>query len=162
MISATHLHAMLVHFPIAILFVGFFSEILGLVTKKDFFKKAGFYLLILGTAGAVASYFSGDAAGEGMEDGTLGQAIELHENAAIWSIILATATVGTRLLWETMKTKKNLVYAFSFLLYTGTIGVVSYTGYLGGQLVYKHAAGVELGLPAFNDTQPAESNADVD
>ncbi len=37
MISATHLHAILIHFPIALIIVGFFSEIIHLFSKKEFF-----------------------------------------------------------------------------------------------------------------------------
>ena len=36
------------------------------------------------------------------------------------------------------------------LLYSALIGSVAYTGYLGGQLVYRHGAGIELALPDFN------------
>ena len=77
MIAATHLHAMLIHFPIALLIIGFLSELMGLVSKKIFFNQVAYYLLILGTFGTIAAYLSGDAAGEGMEEGTLGKAIGL-------------------------------------------------------------------------------------
>lgn len=106
MIQATHLHAMLVHFPIALLFVGFFSEILGLITKKDFFKRAGYFLLVLGAAGAVSLDSSGENAGEGMEEGLLGRAIEEHEEAALYAMILAVAAAALRVLYEMMKEKK--------------------------------------------------------
>ena len=70
MISATHLHAMIVHFPIALLFVGFLFDLLSLATKKPSFKTAALYLLVLGAIGAVAAYLSGNAAGDGMDDGS--------------------------------------------------------------------------------------------
>ena len=43
----------------------------------------------------------------------------------------------------------------SGLLYAVLIGFVARTGYLGGQLVFKHGAGIELALPEFGD-QPKE------
>jgi len=66
MISATHIHAMVIHFPIALLLVGFLSEITGLGFKKPFFNRAAFYLLLLGALGTIASYLAGNAAGDGM------------------------------------------------------------------------------------------------
>ena len=102
MISATHLHAMFIHFPIALLIIGFVSELIGLLFKKPFFNQAAFYLLIVGTLGTIASYLSGDAAGEGMEEGTLGKAIGMHEEAAtvaLWFTII-TALVYSRLFFK--------------------------------------------------------------
>ncbi len=68
MFDTTYLHPMLVHFPIALLIIGFLADLAGLIFKKEFFSKAGFYLLILGTAGVVAAYFTGSAAGEGLSE----------------------------------------------------------------------------------------------
>jgi len=74
---------MLIHFPIALLIIGFISEVTGMVFKKTFCSQFAFYLLILGTFGTIAAYLSGDAAGEGMEEGALGKAIGMHQEAAI-------------------------------------------------------------------------------
>ncbi len=68
MIDTTHIHPMIVHFPIALLIVGFLFDLIGTFVKKDFYSKAGFYLLILGTLGVVAAYFSGDLAGDGISE----------------------------------------------------------------------------------------------
>ena len=68
MIDLTHLHPMIVHFPIALLIVGFLADAIGLFTKREFFTKAGFYLLILGTLGVVAAYLTGNYAGEGVTE----------------------------------------------------------------------------------------------
>lgn len=69
MLTAPHLHAMVIHFPIALLMTGVLSEIIGLFSKKLFFKHAAFYLLILGALGAIVAYVSGSYAGDGMTDG---------------------------------------------------------------------------------------------
>jgi uncharacterized membrane protein len=146
MISSTHLHAMIVHFPIALLLVGFLADVLALFSPRSFFRQAALSLLVLGTAGVVAAFFSGNAAGEGMEEGSLGQAMSLHAQAAqitLWlSLSAALFRVGAMLL------KQNCRWArvISFVLVTLSAVAVSRTGYLGGQLVFKHAAGVELSL----------------
>jgi len=150
MISSTHLHAMVIHFPIALLMIGFLSELLGHLMKKPFFNQAAFYLLILGTFGTIIAYLSGDAAGEGMEDGTLGSAIGMHEEAAIVTLWLS---IGTSLLYVAklfFKVHNKWFKLISIVLFAAVIGAVTRTAYLGGQLVYQHGAGVELSLPDLN------------
>lgn len=156
MFSATHLHAMFIHFPIALLIVGFLFEILSLIFKKEYFKKAAFYLLIFGALGTVASYFSGNAAGEGIEEGPLKNPLEQHEQAATISLWLTVATAVFYGLVAIMKNKKTWLKVVSVFLFAAVIGSIARTGYLGGQLVYKHGAGVELGLPDFSQQSDAE------
>lgn len=151
MISATHLHAMAVHFPIALLMVGFLSAIIALFSKKEFYHKAAFYLLLLGTLGIIVTYLAGNAAGEGMEEGTLKKAMELHEQAATVSLWLTIITAGAYLSIYFFKYHKNWLKIISVLLFAGAISAIARTGYLGGQLVYKHGAGVELALPDFSN-----------
>ncbi len=151
MISATHIHAMVVHFPIALLMVGFLSEVIALFSKKSFFHQTGFYLLLLGTLGTIASYWAGNAAGEGMEEGSLGKAMELHEQAATVSLWLTIITAAVYLSLYFFKYNKTWAKVLSIVLFASVIGAIARTGYLGGQLVYKHGAGVELALPDFSN-----------
>lgn len=146
MISATHLHAMIVHFPIALLLVGFLSDVIGLFSPKVFFRQAAFYLLILGAAGVAAAFFSGDAAGAGMEEGSLAKAVQLHEQAALFTLWLTMAAVLLRVGAEWVKQHNRWIKVAAFILFTLSSIAVARTGYLGGQLVFKHAAGVELTL----------------
>jgi uncharacterized membrane protein len=152
MISSTHLHAIVIHFPIALLIIGFLTELVSLFLMKPFFKQMAFYLLLLGTFGTVVSYLSGDAAGEGMEGGSLGRAIELHEEAATIALWLTITTAVLYLLVFVFKYNRKWVRVVSVLLFACVVGAIARTGYLGGQLVYKHGAGVELGLPDFSST----------
>ena len=151
MFTASHLHAMFIHFPIALLIVGFLSEVISLFSKKEFFKKGGFYLLILGTLGTIASYLSGNAAGEGIEEGPLEKVMELHEQAAtitLWLTIITAIVYVTIFIFQY---KQSWVKIVSIILFAAVIGSIARTGYLGGQLVYKHGAGVQLALPDFSN-----------
>lgn len=150
MISASHLHAMIIHFPIALLIAGFLSEVIALVSKKEFFRNAAFYLLVLGAMGAGAAYLSGDYAGEGIEDGPLEGPMELHEQAATITLWLSIITALFRTGIFYFKSEASWAKWVSIVLFAATIGSVGYTGYLGGQLVYSHGAGVELALPGLN------------
>ena len=152
MISATHLHAMIIHFPIALLMAGFFSEVIALFIKKEFFSQAAFYLLILGALGATAAYLTGGYAGEGIEEGPLKNPMELHEEAATITLWLAIITALFRAVIFYFKYNRFWVKWLGIILFTALVGSVARTGYLGGQLVYNHGAGVQLTLPDFNNT----------
>jgi uncharacterized membrane protein len=152
MISATHLHAMIIHFPIALLMAGFFSEVIALFLKKEFFNDASFYLLILGALGATAAYLTGSYAGEGIEDGPLKNPMELHEQAATITLWLAIITALFRSVIYYLKYNRNWTKWLGIILFAMLAGGVARTGYLGGQLVYSHGAGVELMLPDFNNS----------
>jgi uncharacterized membrane protein len=147
MFDTSHLHPMIIHFPIALLIIGFLADIIGVVFKKEFFTKAGFYLLILGTIGVIAAYLSGNIAGEGVEEaGSLKQALENHEHAAELSLWLMIATAVIRLTIVTAKKYTGVFkYAALVLFLAGVLSIVR-TGYYGGELVYKHAAGVQFNL----------------
>jgi uncharacterized membrane protein len=147
MIDTTHIHPMIVHFPIALLIVGFLFDLIGTFFKKDFYSKAGFYLLILGTLGVIAAYFSGDLAGDGISEvGALKQALETHESAAqlsLWLMVIASVVrIGFVVLKKYTGVFKWVALGLFF------IGVLSIarTGYYGGELVFKHAAGVQFNL----------------
>jgi uncharacterized membrane protein len=147
MFDMSHLHPMIIHFPIALLMVGFLADLSGIIYKKEFFIKAGLYLLILGTIGVIAAYFSGHLAGEGVEEaGTLKQALENHENAAELSLWLMVAAAIVRIIIVALKKYSgSLKYAALMLFLLGVLSIIR-TGYYGGELVYKHAAGVQFNL----------------
>ena len=104
MFDTTHIHPMIVHFPIALLIVGFLADAAGIFLKKEFFSKAGFYLLIFGTLGVAAAYLSGNIAGDGItEAGSLKQALETHESAAELSLWLMIWTALVRIALQLTK-----------------------------------------------------------
>lgn len=146
MIDISHIHPMLVHFPIALLIAGFFSDILGLFVKKEFFTRAGFYLLILGTLGAIAAVITGHMAGDGIESGSLKQAVEVHEDAGTLTLWLALITSAFRIVLVWLEKYRGILKAAALVLFLATVLSVARTGYYGGELVYKHAAGVEFSL----------------
>ena len=141
---------MAVHFPIALLIVGFLFELISFFYKKEFLRQSAFYLLILGMLGTVVAYLAGNAAGAGMEEGDLKNAMELHEQAATISLWL---TIVTSLLYAVafiFKHNTRWLRSIGVLLFAAVIASIARTGFLGGQLVYKHGAGVELALPDFS------------
>lgn len=151
MLTSPHIHAMVIHFPIALILVGFFSEIIALISKKQFFKNTSFYLLLLGALGAIVAYISGSYAGDGMIDGILQKPMELHEEAATITLWLASITALFRVSLYYFKYERTWSKWVGVILFTALVGSVARTGYLGGQLVFQHGAGIELALPDFGD-----------
>jgi uncharacterized membrane protein len=147
MFDITHLHPMIIHFPIALLFVGFLADAVGLTFKKEFFTKAGFYLLILGTLGVVAAYLSGNLAGEGVtEAGALKEALEIHEDAATLTLWLMIGTALVRIAIVALKKYIGIYRWLALVIFFIGVLSIARTGFYGGELVYKHAAGVQFDL----------------
>ena len=98
MFTLSHVHPMLVHFPIALVASGFLLELIYLFRKKEVcFTKAGYYLLILGTLAAIITWLSGMLFTAEME-GAAGQVRETHELMATITVILLVI-VCILLLW---------------------------------------------------------------
>lgn len=151
MITAPFLHAMVIHFPIALLITGFLSEIIAQFSKRKFYKDASFYLLILGTIAAIVAVASGLYASNGMTEGILQEPIELHKETALATLFLAIITSLLRIAKYHYNYQKKWAKWASFLFFAVLIGFVSRTGYLGGQLVFKYRAGINTTLPEIND-----------
>ena len=154
----TFFHPMVVHFPIALLIAGFFSDLAGILLKKEYLSKAGLLMLLAGALGAVVAYFSGSSAGEGLaEGGALKQALEAHEGAAeltLWLVLVGAVLRGGFVLAK--KYSGALRWIPTVVLLAAVLSIAR-TGHLGGQLVFKHAAGVQLSF----DTFPADSTQEA-
>lgn len=139
MFTLSHVHPMLVHFPIALVAAGFLLELIYLINKKEVcLTKAGYYLLILGTLSAVVTWLSGMFFTSAME-GAAGEVRETHELMATVTVILLVIAAAIRM-YVTVKKKdddrtlKNVAFIFYAL---ATAGVFA-TGFFGGTLVYNY------------------------
>ncbi len=123
------------------------AEFLGALTRRDFFSKAAWQLIALGTLGVVAAYITGNLAGDGVEEiGSLKTALEAHSDAAFWTLIVMCITAPLRILMAFRGWIKGwLRWGVVVMSFIGVLAVAR-TGYLGGELVFKHAAGVEINL----------------
>lgn len=139
MFALSHLHPMLVHFPIALVAVGFLLELIYLLNKKEIcLTKAGYYLLVLGTLAAVITWLSGLLFTSEME-GAAGQVRETHELMATVTVILLVIAAAIRI-YITLKKKNNnkTLKNIAFVLYgLATLSVFA-TGFFGGTLVYNY------------------------
>lgn len=150
MFDVTHLHPMIVHFPIALLIIAFLADLAGITLKREFFSRMGLILMVLGTLGVVAAYLSGDFAADGLtEAGPLKLAIEDHEGAAVLTLWIMVITTIVRLGMVAFRKYSGMVRWIPLALFLVGVASMARTGYYGGELVFKHAAGVQLSFGGF-------------
>lgn len=142
MISSSHFHPMLVHFPIAIIAVGFLFDLLALFFKKEpWLSKAGYWLEIFGMAGAIFAFGSGYFFTSPME-GEAGIMRDKHELFATLTLIaIIFATVFRIVIVYLNKETSNMKYLSLGLFFISFV-FVSITGYLGGTLVIEYMIGL--------------------
>ena len=144
------LHPKIVHFPVALLSIYALLEITGVLSKKEFFKKAAYLFLFLGVLSAVAAVISGnqasDIASQWEDKGAIIPfgLISQHEEFATITLWYFTGLLVLRTFLVVKKKYTGMIqYIFIVLAIIG--GYLIYeTGDLGGKLVYKHGVGTEL------------------
>ncbi|MEI8201592.1 MAG: ferritin family protein [Bacteroidota bacterium] len=152
MFDTSHFHPLTVHFPVALLITGFVFDLVYLFYKKEHcLSKAGLYLLVLGTLGAFAGYFTGEFFTPEFK-GAAGELKENHEVfAKITMFVMLAASVLRIYLSVKKKEQSPLKWLAFFLVFAGTVSV-GITGYLGGKLVYDHLIGFSESTIAPTDT----------
>jgi len=138
MISTSHIHPMLVHFPIALVLFGFVAAIAALFLKKETsLAKASFYLLIAGTISAIFALLAGILF-TGELSGAADKIKETHELFG-W---LTVGTLITASIVQIFLMVKKLEFSglkwVTFILYGIATIFVSITGFFGGTLVYSY------------------------
>ena len=127
MFTTSHLHPMLVHFPIALVAIGFVADFIYVFIKKEeCFSKMGFYLLIAGTLAALATLLSGVLFTSEMA------------GTAWITVILLIVTLALRTIVSVKKIENNLFKWLIFIMYGLAALSVSITGFFGGTLVYNY------------------------
>ncbi len=138
MFDVSHIHPMLVHFPIALLCFGFFLELCYLIWRKYIcLTTAGLYLLLGGTLAIVLTVLSGFFF-TGEMSGAAGAVRETHETLSVSTAVAALLASGLRLYLARKKAEKSPLKTIAFLLYgLAALGVMG-TGFYGGTLVYNY------------------------
>jgi uncharacterized membrane protein len=132
------LHPILVHFPIALLFASVALDLAGYIFRFVNLTRAGFYLLVLGVAGAGVAAITGPdhATGSAAADALLIS----HQTFA-----LLTVALGVSLLLVRFFAADGISAPWVFLYLAvalALLGVLAVTGYYGGELTYHQGAGV--------------------
>jgi uncharacterized membrane protein len=142
MLNSTHFHPMLVHFPIAIITVGFLFDLFSMIIKKDpCLSKTGYWLQIIGMAGAIFAFGSGYFFTSPME-GEAGIMREKHQLYATMTLISIIISTVFRIAITYLQKETAGMRYLSLTLYFVAFVFVSITGYLGGTLVIEYMIGL--------------------
>lgn len=137
-------HPVLVHFPIALLFAALLFELWGRWSKDSRASWAGFVLTIAGTVGLLLAFITGNyaeivAAHQHIPQKPIGDH-EAWATASSWIFIGLVA-------WRSYLNPQESRFRFYLLAVVSTLTLLTVTGYKGGELVYKYAAGVGVQSP---------------
>jgi len=125
------LHPLLVHFPVGLLVVGLFMELLTLNGKRPGLREGIRWIIYLGAMSAVASATLGFILYQ--VDDYQGQLVDNHLRLGI-----ATAVLGVLTAWQLYRLQQNgyqqLMYYRSLLFLT--VGVLTVAGHLGASLTH--------------------------
>lgn len=138
MFSTSHIHPMLVHFPIALVMIGFVAELISLFFKREAcLSFSGFWLLIVGTMAALAAFLSGRIF-TGDMTGAAGAIKETHELFALITLCTLILSAGLRIYLKTKGKEEGNMKWLAFALYAISALAVSITGFYGGTLVFNY------------------------
>jgi len=139
MFSTSHLHPMIVHFPIALITVGFVADVVFLFFRNEkCLSKTGFYLMILGTLAAVAAWTTGQLFTNEPEQGAILEVFEKHETAAMVTMLIMIIGSVFRLWLVLKKRDESDLKWIVFGLYFLGFAAVTFTGFMGGTMVYNY------------------------
>jgi uncharacterized membrane protein len=142
MINSDHLHPIIVHFPIAIIIVGFAAEVVSLFFRKEkCLSKTGFYMMVLGSLAAIAAWSTGHLFTEAPSQGEIINVYQKHATGGLITMIfIVTGTIFR--IWLVIKKKEDsLMKWIAFSFYLLAFAAVSFTGFMGGKMVYDFMIG---------------------
>ncbi len=137
MFNTTLFHPIIVHFPIALIIVGFLADIVSLFIKSEkCLSKTGFYLMVLGAVAALAAWSSGHLFADPPTEGEMVKVFAKHETAATITLIIMIIGAGIRS-WMVIKKKEDTKLRWVvFGLFMAAVATIAFTGYMGGAMVY--------------------------
>ena len=143
MFNTDHLHTIIVHFPIALITIGFFAEVAALFIRKEkCLSRTGFYLMILGSLTAIAGWASGQLFTEHPAEGEILKVFQSHETGALVTMILIVAGTLFRIWLIVKKKEETQMKWIAFGFYLLAFAAVTFTGYMGGTMVYNFMIGL--------------------
>jgi len=136
------IHPMVVHFPIALLSASVLFDLLAVELRREEFRTASLYTLILGLAGALVSVITGAMAEEAIEHSGLVPewVLEIHETLGFATLGMFAGLLGIRVAeWLGWIRERR---ALTVMLGLAAVAVLFVASYYGGTLVYEFGAGV--------------------
>ena len=154
------LHPAIVHFPVALLLVGAGMAVAAVFVRRWHLPLFAAILLSLGALGAVAATVTGEEEEEKVEhaipsaEPVLEEHAEWGESARNAGILSAVLAIGAAAVASRPVIGRFLSVLTAFVA-IGAGYAVAQAGHFGGELVYRHGAGVTVGAAAAGAAVPA-------
>jgi len=133
---------MIVHFPIALIIVGFIADTLYIFYKQEsWLSKMGFFLMILGTLAAGIAILTGALFTSEPTEGEIVHIYNLHTTGAMITIFIMSLASLARI-FVVLKHREERFKWVSYGLYLLGTAAVSFTGFIGGTMVYGYMLGI--------------------
>ena len=135
------LHAALNDLPAALLLCAVLFDFAGWWLKRESLTWAATWTLWVGVIGGWAAVLAGEAAEDVIEHGeAIHELMEKHETLALVTMAVFTVILGVKLLrrFALKPTEEMILRALSVV---GLV-LVCWTGKVGGDMVFQHAAGI--------------------
>lgn len=146
--ETSSLHPLVVHFPIAGLIIAALLDLVALVVRRPDLSAAALYVQAIAATGAVAAYFTGEAAEERVEHALEARplveaVLERHEDLGKIAMYVAVVLVLGRvaLVYKGLAEAAGAKMAIAGLSLAAAV-LVGLAGFYGGELVYEHGVGV--------------------
>ena len=148
-IRLQQMHPALVHLPVALLPLALGADVLGRATGNQALLSFGQKAICVAAVGALGAVASGLIAGEEVNvEGDSRAMLITHRNLNFLATLAATGMA----IWRATHRRPSALY-----LGVGAagVGIVAYTAYLGGKLVYDTGVGVEPAHGVYRTDAPA-------
>ena len=154
-IHLQEMHPALVHLPIALLPLAVGADMAGSMTGNQSVLSFGQKAICIAAAGAVASAVTGLIAGEEVNvKGASQDMLITHRNLNFIATVVATGMA----IWRVNHRKPTAAYLG---IGAAGVGILAFTAYLGGKLVYDVGVGVEPAHGVYRSDAPALKSGQV-
>jgi uncharacterized membrane protein len=144
------LHPMLVLFPIGFWISALLCDVLYWQTSEAGFAVAAVWLIGAGLIGAVAAALAGLADFLGDQDIRDIPDAWQHMIGNVLAVVLALLSFGVRL----AQGAEAAVLPWGLTLSTAVVAILVFTGWKGGELVFRHGVGVHSGADWYEPRRP--------
>lgn len=155
------LHPAVVHFPIVMILIGTVAALVAAITSRGHVRVWVAALLVLGALGTMAAVSTGEEDTEAVEQvAGVKTLLDAHEQWAertkAVALVAAGLAIAALLTFRWPVLQRGLSFGCALAAVTASVCVYE-TGHRGGQLVYRHAVGVNRATadPAAVATSPA-------
>lgn len=142
---APNVHPMFVHFPIGLLVTAVALDVISLIPRTEAIRRAVPVLYVAGALSAIATYFTGQAAADGLAIPADAEPILTeHADFALWTVIFFGVFAAVRAGVEWLVPSAKLPFRSALVAVAiGGLVLIWETAERGSAMVYVHAVAVQ-------------------